>query len=1172
MVSKRIHIFSILIFVFTVVVVGQGSQVNDENNEKLKTDILALFKTKGEEGLRNFVKKHIDEISNQFILDFAESGVKKRKEEWLSICKVIAEEKKDQKAIADVYLKLGEYFRLVPDYNKSGNHFDKALPIYVKINDLGGQGNVYWSKGNISFYMGDKSTALKMYDKALPFFEKAGDFRGQGFVYWGKGMIYYYLGDNEKATELYDKAIPFFEKASYSEGLGNVYHSKGNIYLRIGENTKAHQMYDRALSCFEKEEEPLTQGNIYFSKGTIYLYTGNFSSAHQMYDKALVFFKKAEVILNQANVYFRKGNIYLYSGDFSSALKMFDKALLIYEKTGVPQGQANIYYSKGNIYLQKGDYPSALEMYDKAFTLYEKIKAPLGQGHVYWRKGGIYFNTGENSRALEMYDKALIYYKKANEPIGLGNVYRNKGDIYFRTGDNLNAFKMYDKALPFYEKAEDPVDQGNIYLSKGEIFLRVGENSSAIEMCNKSLPYFEKGENLPGQGNVYLLKGEAYLRAGDISTASEMYDKALSFYRKTENLLGQGNVRMGKASICVLTGNNPGALELYDNALQYFEKLGDTRALGTVYQEKGSIYFRNGDNLKSLEMYDNALFLFKKCEDIESEAGTLYSKSKVIAKMGGKNGALVLFEKAIKNLERVRFQTAFPKMKKTFMEKVYDQYEETVMFMLENKYYDKGLKYAESMRSRVFLDRMAEGLVKLNKGLMPGLKENRDKLVAKLSLLSEEMHKTAGEENEKKLKELKEQYHKIEGEFEELLIKIRLNNPLYAAVRYPQPVSVKDLQENVLETDELLLRYFISPDNVYVFLVSKKDFNVITLGIKEEDMNEIVSEYLFSVLEKKSRRVRKYGRQLYRQLFKPLESFIKQRKEIVIIPDGQLVKIPFESLVIDEEMSRKPVYLLEKYRVKYIQSASVLAILRKHYQRYGSTKRFIGFGDPVYDYDNFEKGKPEIGTPSTLNQDAIRGIHRGRYEHEGGIFTRLTSSGEEVNTIANLFKSQSQKCAVHLRQEANEANAKSPDLKEFDYIHFACHAVLGDGFQSLVLSQLPQSTEDGYLTLNEIMNCDYNAKLVVLSACQTGKGKMEKGEGVTGLTQAVMYAGTPAVVASLWNVEDIAARELMVKFYKYLLEENVSKEDALRKAKLDLIKTGRYASPFFWSAFVMYGE
>jgi len=130
---------------------------------------------------------------------------------------------------------------------------------------------------------------------------------------------------------------------------------------------------------------------------------------------------------------------------------------------------------------------------------------------------------------------------------------------------------------------------------------------------------------------------------------------------------------------------------------------------------------------------------------------------------------------------------------------------------------------------------------------------------------------------------------------------------------------------------------------------------------------------------------------------------------------------------------------------------------------------------------------------------------------------------------------------VTRREEATEENARAANLKDFDFIHFACHGLLNDDFQSLVLSQLPpdKSQQDGYFTLNEIMNCDYNAKLVVLSGCKTGSGKMYKGEGVTGLTRAVMYAGTPAVIASLWPVDDTATKELI---------------------------------PLSWSAFVLYGE
>jgi len=179
----------------------------------------------------------------------------------------------------------------------------------------------------------------------------------------------------------------------------------------------------------------------------------------------------------------------------------------------------------------------------------------------------------------------------------------------------------------------------------------------------------------------------------------------------------------------------------------------------------------------------------------------------------------------------------------------------------------------------------------------------------------------------------------------------------------------------------------------------------------------------------------------------------------------------------------------------------------------------------------------------------------------------LTKIGKFFTKLAN------GESVLRLRDHAVEEEVKSKTMKDYDYIHLACHGLLSDDFQSLVLSQnIPTQTDNGFLTLNEIMNCDFNAKLVVLSACQSGAGKLEKGEGVTGLTRAVMYAGTPAVIASLWTVDDKATKELMVKFYENLLKRKMSKAEALRQAKLSLLESKEFLSPRLWSAFVLYGE
>ncbi|MCP4216867.1 MAG: CHAT domain-containing protein, partial [bacterium] len=309
---------------------------------------------------------------------------------------------------------------------------------------------------------------------------------------------------------------------------------------------------------------------------------------------------------------------------------------------------------------------------------------------------------------------------------------------------------------------------------------------------------------------------------------------------------------------------------------------------------------------------------------------------------------------------------------------------------------------------------------------------------------------------------------------------------------------------------------------------------------------------------------------------------IKGFRELIIVPDGELAKVSFDSFVLREKRAdgkkngRRHKYLLEKYRVKYIQSASLLATLRTHYFREGKSGSFIGFGDPVYDYNNYKPGRPGRGelTRGPGTTDEIDRLNENRFARAGGILNRLPRSGDEVKLISRLFDAKGRRWVVYSREDAVEEKAKSKEMAAYDYIHFACHGLLNEQFQSLVLTQRPpgESTEDGYLTLNEIMNCQYDAKLVVLSACRTGAGKMEKGEGVTGLARAVMYAGTPAVVACLWDVDDSATEKLMIAFYKHLLTKNMDKAEALRQAKLQLLETTRFSSPLYWSSFVMYGE
>ena len=200
------------------------------------------------------------------------------------------------------------------------------------------------------------------------------------------------------------------------------------------------------------------------------------------------------------------------------------------------------------------------------------------------------------------------------------------------------------------------------------------------------------------------------------------------------------------------------------------------------------------------------------------------------------------------------------------------------------------------------------------------------------------------------------------------------------------------------------------------------------------------------------------------------------------------------------------------------------------------------------------------------------------FTRDGLYISELPGSLDETNTIFKLFEGLDKKALLKTHLQANEEFIKSKELSKYKYLHFATHGLVNEEkpeLSCLILAQDTISNEDNILYLGEIYNLKLNAELTVLSACETGLGKIKKGEGVIGLTRALLYAGSKSIIVSLWAVADNSTKELMVKFYTNMLSNNKRTNrfsSALRKAKLKLIKDGKYAHPFFWSPFILIGK
>lgn len=981
------------------------SSLTAQEKNSLVIEVLTAYKTHGFDGVKEYVQKNKNGISSDSIIVIARSGKQLRNETVIRIACTMAEVIEDEKAIAWCDYYLADHYSSVKKYDEALIAFNKALPIFIEVEDL----------------------------------------KGQAFIYDNLGRLYLETQKLSLAKKSFNNLLQVSQQLENDYMQGWSYQKLGDISFETGDNNTALKMYSNALVFFGNDKDSFSQASTYFGMGTVYTEVNEFQKAIDTFSKSAEFFKVVNNNLGQASAYDAMGYLYGYLNNYQKALEMFSKALPYFEKTEDNSSQGNIFYNFGNIYLEIGDTTKAKNGFAKALTFYEKADDPKGIGNSYQGLASVCRNSNDIREAISLQLKAAVYYKRALYRYGLSN----------------------------------------LFLQVGESFNKLGQFQESLDTYSRALPIFEMGKDLLGQAKVNLESGKVYMKMGDIKKANEMYSTATPLLEKVNAAGLKADLLLAKANL--------------------FSKIND----------------RN----KAFQQYDSALTI----------------------------------------LEKIRTETGFAEMKMTYVEKVGQSIEDAILFMINNNYPESAFKYLESIKARTLLDQLTEKNVgHVDKGLSPELKQTRDKLMASLSFTKSSLTKAI---NEQDISKLQKQQNNLEQEWDKLSQQIRFQNPAYAAILYPQTISIKELQTKILKPEEAMLNYFVGANDTYVIVITSDSLKIIKLPNGTAFIENEVSNYLRNL--RNNRQV--YESSLYQLLIEPAVEYVKGKNVLLIAPDGFLTTIPFESIITgNDESSGKTKYLIENYTIKYVQSATMLSLLRTTLKQTNTSDRFIGFGDPVYDYQNFIAGKPERGEREKEKSESYTASLKGNsYDLSGGTMNRLEGSGEEVREISKLFGEN--KSTIFTREDAKEENIKKTDLKDYGYIVLSCHGLASDEFQSLVLSQIPNAEEDGYLTLDEIMNLDWNARLVVLSACQTGKGKIRRGEGVIGLTRAVMHAGTDAAVVSLWNVSDEGTKELMIKLFQNILQKNLTKEEALRMAKLEMLNSN-FSNPYFWSAFVMYGE
>jgi CHAT domain-containing protein len=409
------------------------------------------------------------------------------------------------------------------------------------------------------------------------------------------------------------------------------------------------------------------------------------------------------------------------------------------------------------------------------------------------------------------------------------------------------------------------------------------------------------------------------------------------------------------------------------------------------------------------------------------------------------------------------------------------------------------------------------------------------------------MHETNRTERQSLLDELFAQ--------EQLLMPVsKTRSPLKSAADRSRPIPVRTLQAS-LGRDEMLLEYVLAESQSYCLQIRRGSAAVLVIPSGRKRIEALVADYLRDIRSRNADIAA--GEELFTLLVKPAMGKSSMTK-LVVIPDGGLHLLPFDGLKTPDGK-----YILETHVVTYAPSATVLHLLRQRHHAERPTMSFLGIGDVIYPRPTAATSNanidPEDDSPDFFNVNGVS-------------FPDLPGSRQELVAVADIVKGRKQ---LLLGPNATEAAVKAVALSDYSIIHFAVHGLGNAQFPdraALVLGSSPGRGEDGLLQAREIRDLPLRADLVVLSACDTGNGRLLGEEGIASLERAFLLAGAKAVIASLWTTDDTYTIALMRQLYQHLMD-GADKGSALRQAKLDLLQQfGDQALPVYWAAFTLVGD
>jgi CHAT domain-containing protein/tetratricopeptide (TPR) repeat protein len=938
------------------------------------------------------------------------------------------------------------------------------------------------------------------------------------------------------------EADHFFHKGYYNQALEKLHTLKRSPVLSLASVVSLKKLQYSLARC-------------YFS-------AGGYDSALHYYN--LVLHHASVDLFQKAKIYDAIGIMYAKKADYITAEKYFRNSLAI-KTDSIPPDDEAISYSYNVLGLscwrRGGAYAEALNYLNRSADLRKKKLGVHGLvSDCYNNMGLIYREMGQYHKAIEYLKAALDirleFYGPSLHP-EIGGSYNNIGLAYMNQADYVEARAYLLKALAVKRKF-----LGEKHQSVAHSLNNLGTVHSFLKNYDSAHLYLAKALTIHLQ----------ILRTGNPDVADIHKELAVLALQFKRDLVGaKKHYAQALAIRNAIHGNNHQAIAaIYNDLANACDVMGEYKqALAYAQQsmQTNKVFEATVESKDSLRPgYANLIEYFRSHKRMSQAYWGLYQKTADIDFLYKAFQPLQVCDSLSRDYRRYAtdredefyYGSEFGDVYDGLVKMCYLLHQETK----KDEYLQLAFSYSEKGRAVVLRGMLsnaeAKQKVSLPQNLVLRERELKNEISTQRSLLRRQ--ESADDEvlQSRHRYLLLETNRKLDG----LIDSIEQMYPRYYRLKYAEDaISIEHLQKN-LQADQAVIEYAIIDTILYSFVITQNKVSFSNQSYSLENVyaaQEILAK--LGAYPRKPEKIYNDFVTVYYNLYEsllvlPLKSIPEQDsiKHLIIIPSKELNYIPFELLLTDNATGTpgaygKLPYLLNDFAISYAHSVSVMLHQKQVSQHHIPVKTYAGFA-PRYNGHTSDSLHPERNTDAGLKH--------------------LKWNAKEVEQIAARTSSD-----YFIADEATEANFKRK-VNDYSIVHLAMHASVNDRDpmnSMLVFSQVHDAREDGLLYIHELLGMELFPELVVLSACNTGVGKLKKGEGVMSLAYGFTSAGCRSAVVSHWQVDDGSTHRLMRLFFDNLLKGD-DKHKALRAAKHSYLEDADplHANPIYWAGFVLVGD